>query len=97
MRKPCKPAALQTVKQKTCRASGDCTQDVSLEALINDQHLFKARREYEQREATAKAAEAAERCAPHLQPASQLSAEHSSWPIPSGWTFALVLWTCTPR
>jgi hypothetical protein len=38
-------------------------QDVSMEALINDQQLFKARREYEQKEATAKAAEAAERCA----------------------------------
>ena len=37
-------------------------QDVSMEALINDQQLFKARREYEQKEAGAKAAEAAERC-----------------------------------
>ena len=33
-----------------------------MEALINDQQLFKARREYEQKEAAAKAAEAAERC-----------------------------------
>ncbi len=33
-----------------------------MEALINDQQLFKARREYEQKEAAAKATEAAERC-----------------------------------
>lgn len=37
-------------------------QDVSEEALINDQQLFRARREYEQQEAAAKATEAADRC-----------------------------------
>jgi hypothetical protein len=36
-------------------------QDVTVEALINDQQLFRARREYEQQEAAAKAADAAER------------------------------------
>lgn len=37
---------------------------MSEEALINDQQLFRARQEYERQEAAAKAAEAAERCAP---------------------------------
>ena len=53
-----------------CAQSGDWLkqnvrrhpQDVSEEALINDQQLFRARREYELREAAVKAAEAAERC-----------------------------------